>query len=173
MKALRIAVYAGTFDPPTFGHLSVIERAHALFDRLWIVVAQNPQKLPLFPADDRVALLREMLRALPQAGVVHTSGYVVELARELGARYLVRGVRGATDIEGEIALAQLNHQLAPEIETVFVPAHTGLAEVSSSRLKQLAREGADLSRYCSPSVQARLAAWAALGSPVEEQGSHV
>lgn len=168
MKAARVAVYAGTFDPPTFGHLSVIARAHALFDQLWVVVAQNPEKQPLFSADERVALLREMLCELPSAGAVQTSGYVVDLARSLGARYLVRGVRGVTDIEGEIVLAQLNHELAPEIETVFVPAHAGLAEVSSSRLKQLAYEGADLSRYCSPSVQARLIAWAGA-----ERASHV
>jgi pantetheine-phosphate adenylyltransferase len=171
MKASRVAVYAGTFDPPTFGHLSVIARAQALFDHLWVVVAQNPEKQPLFSADERVALLREMLHELPATGVLHTSGYVVELARSLGARYLVRGVRGVTDIESEIALAQLNHQLAPEIETVFVPAHAGLAEVSSSRLKQLARDGADVSRYCSPAVQLRLMAW--IDSQSAERSTHV
>ena len=158
---MRIAVYAGTFDPPTFGHLSVVERAVKLFDQLWIVVAKNPQKQPLFSDEERVGLLRDLVRHWPNVGVEHTAGYVVECARRLGARYLVRGVRGVTDIEAEITLAHLNHGLAPEIETVFVPAHPGLSEVSSSRLKQLALEGAELARYCPPEVRVRLEAWAA------------
>lgn len=169
---MRVAVYAGTFDPPTFGHLSVVERSTQLFDRLWIVVAKNPQKQPLFSDAERVSLLRELVRDWPNVGVEHTEGYVVECARRLGARYLVRGVRGVTDIEAEINLAHLNHGLAPEIETVFVPAHASLSEVSSSRLKQLALEGADIGRYCPPAVEARLRAWAAT-APRLLRGDHV
>jgi pantetheine-phosphate adenylyltransferase len=153
---MKAAVYAGTFDPVTLGHLSVVSRAVELFDRLWIVVAHNPDKQPLFSVTERCQMLREVTAAWPRCSAVSTEGYVVTLARELGARYLVRGVRGGTDIESEIALARLNHQLAPEIETVFVPAHAELAEVSSSRLKQLAREGADLARYCPATVAQRL-----------------
>lgn len=155
---MKAAVYAGTFDPVTLGHLSVVSRAVELFDRLWIVVAHNPNKQPLFSALERVDMLRDVSRSWQTCSVVATEGYVVTLARELGARYLVRGVRGATDIESEITLARLNHELAPEIETVFVPAHGELAEVSSSRLKQLAREGADLARYCPAAVAERLRA---------------
>lgn len=105
-------------------------------------------------------MLAEMSEAWRHVSVERTDGYVVELARRLGARYLVRGVRGATDIESELALSRLNSQLAPEIETVFVPARAGLADVSSSRLKQLARDGADLSAYCYPAVRRRLEQWA-------------
>jgi pantetheine-phosphate adenylyltransferase len=155
---VRAAVYAGTYDPVTHGHLSVVARAVALFDRLWVAVAKNPSKQPLFSVAERVEMLREATQAWPSCQVVSTDGYVVELARELGARHLVRGVRGATDIEGEISLARLNQTLAPELETVFVPAHAELSEVSSSRLKELARQGADLSRYCPPSVAMRLQA---------------
>lgn len=153
---MKAAVYAGTFDPVTLGHLSVVARAAELFDQLWIVVAHNPQKQPLFSVAERIEMLREVSAMWQTCSVVSSEGYVVSLARELGARYLVRGVRGATDIESEIALARLNHQLAPEIETVFVPAHAELAEVSSSRLKQLAREGAELTRYCPAPVAGRL-----------------
>ena len=153
---MKAAIYAGTFDPVTLGHLSVVARAVELFDRLWIVVAHNPDKQPLFSVPERVDMLREVSSARRRCSVVNTEGYVVSLARELGARYLVRGVRGATDIESEIMLARVNNQLAPEIETVFVPAHGELAEVSSSRLKQLAREGADLARYCPAVVAERL-----------------
>lgn len=171
---MRVAVYAGTFDPPTLGHLSVIERSVKLFDQLWIVVARNPHKQPLFSEPERLSMLGEMVRDWANVGVQATDGYVVELARQLGAQYLVRGVRGATDIEGEITLSHLNHQLAPEIETVFVPAHAALSEVSSSHLKQLAQEGQDLSRYCPPAVRARLEAWAqGLGTAMPKGGAHV
>jgi pantetheine-phosphate adenylyltransferase len=155
---VRAAIYAGTYDPVTHGHLSVVARAVALFDRLWVVVAKNPHKQPLFSLAERVELLRESTRGWPSCQVVSTDGYVVELARELGARYLVRGVRGATDIDAELSLARLNQALAPELETVFVPAHAELSEVSSSRLKELARHGADVTRYCPPSVAVRLQA---------------
>lgn len=170
---MRSAIYAGTFDPPTYGHLSVVERARKLFDRLWIVVAKNPDKQPLFPEDERVTIWRELVEDWPSVTALHTEGYVVELARQLGAQHLVRGVRGATDIDAEIALSRLNHQLAPEIETVFVPAHASLSEVSSSRLKQLALEGADIGRYCPPAVEARLRAWAATAPMPFARGSHV
>ena len=170
---MRSAIYAGTFDPPTYGHLSVASRALKLFDRLWIVVAKNPDKQPLFSDDERVALWRELAADWPTVAALQTSGYVVALAQQLGAQYLVRGVRGATDIEAEIALSRLNHQLAPEIETVFVPAHASLSEVSSSRLKQLAFEGADIGRYCPPAVEARLLAWAAAARQQAARGDHV
>jgi len=153
---MRLALYAGTFDPITRGHLSVIERAARLFDRLVVVVAVNPDKQPLFTAEERVDMIREVVAPWPGVECTSTGGYVVELARARGARYLVRGVRGCTDVEGEIALANLNHALAPEIETVFIPAHPELSEVSSSRLKELAAAGTDVSRYCPPEIAARL-----------------
>jgi len=153
---MHLALYAGTFDPVTRGHLSVIERAATLFDRLLVVVAVNPQKLPLFAPDERLQMLRDSVSPWSNVDCTSTAGYVVHLARERGARYLVRGVRGATDIDSEIALAHLNHGLAPEIETVFIPARADLSEVSSSRLKDLVQSGADVSRYCPPAIVARL-----------------
>lgn len=162
----RRAVYAGTFDPITHGHLSVIERAARLFDELIVIVAVNPDKAPLFPPDQRVAMIRGVTRPWPNVSCEATSGYVVELARRRGALYLVRGVRGSTEVEAEIALANLNHTLAPEIETVFIPARPDLAEVSSSRLKELVLEGQDVSRYCPPAVRGPLRE--RLGLPREE-----
>lgn len=153
---MRIGVYAGTFDPITTGHLSVVARAAELFDRVLVVVAVNPCKRPLFSADERVAMAALVTARWPNVECLATEGPVVELARARGARYLVRGVRGGTDAEAELALATANRALAPELETVFVPAHPELSEVSSSRLKELAREGADLSPYCAPEIAARL-----------------
>jgi pantetheine-phosphate adenylyltransferase len=153
---VRLAIYAGTFDPITRGHVSVIERAAALFDRLLVVVAVNPAKVPLFSGGEREEMIREVTRPWPNVACTSTDGYVVALARARGARYLVRGVRGATDVEAEIELAQLNRALVPDVETVFVPARAELAEVSSSRLKALAAAGGDVSAFCPPEVEARL-----------------
>lgn len=153
---MRLAVYAGTFDPITRGHLSVIERAARLFDRLLIVVAVNPSKEPLFSLEERVRMIDAVTRQWTNVECSGTDGYVVALARARGARYLVRGVRSSTDVEGEIALARANHELAPDLETIFVPAHPQLSGVSSSKLKQLAAEGEDVSTYCPPEIALRL-----------------
>jgi pantetheine-phosphate adenylyltransferase len=153
---VKTAIYPGTFDPITRGHLSVIERASRLFERLLIVVAINPQKQPLFPVEERLHMIDELSSGWPTVASGYTDGYVVDFARRHGARYLVRGVRSCTEIEVEIALANANRELAPEIETVFIPAHPELSEVSSSRLKELALGGADLARYCPLEVARRL-----------------
>lgn len=153
---MRIAIYAGTFDPITCGHLSVIERGARMFDRLVVVVAVNPSKAPLFTAAERVEMIRLVTGCWPNVHCAVTDGLVVELARAQGAQYLVRGVRSCTDAEAEIALASMNHESAPEIETVFVPAHPELSEVSSSKLKELAAQGRDISRYCPPEIAGRL-----------------
>lgn len=153
---MKRAVYAGSFDPVTRGHVSVIERAAALFDELIVVVALNPLKSPLFSAPERVAMLVAVTQPWPNVSACETSSYVVELARARDARYLVRGVRGVTDMASELELSRLNRALAPEIETMFVPAHAELSEVSSSRLKELVRAGESVERYCPALVQRRL-----------------
>ena len=160
---MRLAVYAGTFDPITHGHLSVVARGAKLFDRLWIVVAVNPTKTPLFDREERVQMIREVTARWPNVQTSSTSGYVVDFARACGATYMIRGVRGATDAEAEIALAKQNHELAPEIETVFVPAHARLSTVSSSRLKELVRRGEDISTYCPERIARRLTSRIPLG----------
>lgn len=153
---MRVAIYAGTFDPITFGHVSVIKRAAELFDRVIVLVAVNPLKQPMFDLADRLLLIRESVAEWSHVDCASTEGLVVDYARTHDARFLVRGVRTSTDAEAEIALAHANHELAPEIETVFVPAEPGLSEVSSSRLKELASRGADLTPWCPPHVAQRL-----------------
>jgi pantetheine-phosphate adenylyltransferase len=165
---MRAAAYAGTFDPITLGHLSVIERAARLFDRVLVVVARNPEKHPLFSSEERVDMIRRVIERWPNVECESTDGFVVELARARGARYLIRGVRSCTEVEAEIALANMNHQLAPEIETVFVPAEPELSEVSSSRLKELAARGLDLSCYCLPEIGERLLVRVRAVNPPEE-----
>lgn len=161
---MRLAVYAGSFDPITLGHLSVIDRSARLFDRLWVLVAINPTKRSLFSASERVDMIREVTARWPNIESKSTEGYVVEFARRCGAQYLVRGVRGCTDVDAEITLANMNLELAPEIETVFVPAHSQLSEVSSSKVKDLVRGGADVSRYCPKRIAMHLQERLGLGT---------
>lgn len=151
-------VYAGTFDPVTEGHLSVVRQAARLFGHVIVLSAVNEKKRTIFTPEERVALLREAVKELPNVLVGFTDGLVVDYARRVGASVLLRGVRTATDAQFETELAQANRALAPELATILLPAHAELSEVSSSRLKELAREGADLSKYCPPHVAAALRA---------------
>jgi pantetheine-phosphate adenylyltransferase len=153
---MRVAVYAGTFDPITAGHVSVIERAARMFDGVVVVVAINPAKQCLFTIEERLEMIRGATSSMANVECTSTDGLVVHVARDRGAAFLVRGVRGATDADYELALAYANRELAPEITTVFLPADPALSEVSSSRLKELARTGQELARFCLPEVERRL-----------------
>lgn len=157
MTNKRRAVYAGSFDPVTLGHRSVVARAAAMFDHVICLVAVHPTKQPLFPAEKRVELLRQTLSDLGNVSADQFAGYTVNFARISDAGVLIRGVRGASDADYETRLAHLNHDLDPEITTVFVPADRGLADVSSSELKRMATEGQDLRRFCHPLVEQALA----------------
>ena len=154
---MRNAIYAGTFDPITTGHLSVIERGVDLFDQLIIVVAVNPDKHPLFSVQERVDMINDIVFAHRSVQVISTTGYVVHEARKFHeVHYLLRGIRNCTDARAELHLALLNKELAPEIETVFVPAHPELSDVSSSKLKELALHGQDISKFCPSEIAFRL-----------------
>lgn len=153
---MSIAIYPGSFDPVTTGHLSVLRQAVRLYGHVVVLLAVNPQKQALFSTDERLALLREVTAPFPNVRVDCTHGLVVDYARDIGATLLVRGIRGATDAEFETLLAQQNRAIAPDIATVLLPAAAELSEVSSSRLKELARSGADVSRYCPPNVASLL-----------------
>ncbi len=153
---MSIAVYAGSFDPVTAGHLSVIRQAARLFGHVVVVVAVNPHKRTLLTTAERVELLREAVSRHPNVTVGSTEGLVVEYARDIGASVLLRGVRGATDAQFETELAQANRTLAPELATLFLPAEAHLAQVSSSGLKERLARGEDVSAFCPPGVAAKL-----------------
>jgi pantetheine-phosphate adenylyltransferase len=153
---MRIGVYAGVFDPITAGHISVIERASRLFDQLFVLVAVNASKSTLFTTRERLEMITDAVATLPNAHAASTEGFVVEFARKHQAEFLVRGLRGTSDIEYETAIANANLALAPEIATVFIPAQPELTEVSSSRLKELAQSGACISSFCTKMVSDRL-----------------
>ena len=138
MPHSRTAVYTGSFDPITLGHLHIIQRAAPLFDELVIGVGMNADKRSLFDPHQRVDLVRSVTGGLAQVRVEVFEGLAVDFVRSLGARVMVRGIRPLTDIAGEFTMMMANHQLAPDIETVFLMAAERYAHVSSSLLKQIA-----------------------------------
>jgi len=138
MPQSRTAVYTGSFDPITLGHLHIIQRAAPLFDELVIGVGSNADKRSLFDPNQRVELVRSVTGGLPHVRVEVFDGLAVDFVRSLGARVMVRGIRPLTDIAGEFTMMMANHQLAPDIETVFLMAAERYAHVSSSLLKQIA-----------------------------------
>jgi len=153
---LSIALYAGTFDPVTFGHLDVIRRAAALFDKVIVGVSVNPRKLPLFTTEERVAMLREVCRPMENVSVDVVPGLVIDHARASGATVLVRGLRAVSDFEFELQMASTNRALAPEIETVFFTPAPEYHYLSSSTVCDIARYGGDVSGFVPPQVEQRL-----------------
>lgn len=145
---MSVAIYPGSFDPVTFGHLAIIRRAARLFDHVRVLVAHNPDKTGLFSLEERVAMLSAVTAEFPQVTVDHTDGYVVDYARQIGAQCLVRGIRGGEDAQAETHLADLNRNLAPEVETLLLPAEADLMTVSSSDLKARAQRGEALVTLC-------------------------
>lgn len=155
---MRTGIYPGSFDPPTAGHVSVIERAARLFDRLVVLVAVNDAKRPAFTLEERAGMLREAAAGIAGVEVAAARGMVVDAARAAGAGFIVRGVRSLTDFDAEAAMAAAHHALAPDLVTVFVPARPDLAFVSSSALREIARCGGEVERFCPPGVARRLRA---------------
>lgn len=143
-----IAVYAGTFDPFTAGHLSVVAQAAGIFSFVRVLVAVNPDKQTWFSREERAALIEALVAPMPNVSVDATEGLVVDYARGIGARFLVRGIRGASDATFETALAQQNRVLAADVQTVLLPAELALSEISSSALKARALAGQPLDGLC-------------------------
>ena len=138
MSESRTAVYTGSFDPVTLGHLHVIERATRLFDDLVIGVGINADKKALFNPDERVKLVESVTSEIPNVRVETFAGLAVDFVRSLESSIMVRGIRPLTDIAGEFTMMMANHQLDPGVETVFLMADERFAHVSSSLLKQIA-----------------------------------
>jgi pantetheine-phosphate adenylyltransferase len=155
---LRIAVYSGSFDPLTLGHLNVIERAVKLVDRLVVGVGINTGKQPLFTIEERVDLLREATHELQRVEVRPFTGLAVNFVRECGARVMLRGVRSLTDIEAEFTMTLTNRKLDPDIETIWLTADNQYSHVSSSLIRQIAplADDAQLGRFVPAIVVAAL-----------------
>lgn len=150
---MKRAIYPGSFDPVTLGHIDVIERASKLFDHLIIGVLNNSAKTPLFSAEERVKMLKEVTKDIPNVEILSFGGLTVDFARECNARALVRGLRAITDFEYELQIAQLNHVIAPGIDTVFLTTNLQYAYLSSSSVKEVAAYGGDISKFVTPYVE--------------------
>ena len=137
----RCAVYAGSFDPITLGHLDIICRGAQVFERLIVGIGINPEKHPLFSPEERMVLAREVVAPIKNAEVTLFEGLAVDFVRSCGAAVILRGVRTLTDIEAEFSMTLANRMLAPEIETVFLMASENYTHVSSSLIKQIASMG--------------------------------
>jgi pantetheine-phosphate adenylyltransferase len=146
------AVFPGSFDPPTFGHLNIVERASALFDELLVVVAVNRQKTGLFAPEERRDLLIELLAGRPNVSVHLCDTLVVEFAKSHGCKVLVRGVRSVPDFSYEFELSIMNRGLDPGIETIFIPTDPKFFVLRSSAIKELAIYDGDLSTMVPPVV---------------------
>ena len=149
----RKAVYPGTFDPVTFGHLDVISRAAALYDKVFVAVAHSPDKAALFSVDERVSMMREAVSGYDNVEVSDFEGLVVDYAVSKSARVVVRGLRMISDFEYEFQMALTNRKLAPEIETLFMMPKEIHSNVSSSTVKEVARLGGDTSEFVPELVQ--------------------
>lgn len=159
----RIALYPGSFDPVTFGHLDVVEQAVALCDRLIVAVAVHPGKKSLFSTEERLEMLRtECAPIAKNAGCAfEASTYdnlTVAAARAAGATIMVRGLRDGTDLDYEMQLAGMNQAMAPEVHTVFVPASPAVRPITATLVRQIAGMGGDFSAFVPPSVAAKLKA---------------
>jgi pantetheine-phosphate adenylyltransferase len=153
----RTALYPGSFDPPTLGHLDLIGRAARLADRLVVAIAVNPAKQPLFSTEERLDLLRQTIGPDPRIAVESFEGLLAEYAQRIGASFLIRGLRAAGDLEFELQMATMNRQLAQGLETLFLAPAAGLTYVSASLVREVARFGGDVRQLVHPAVAAALA----------------
>jgi pantetheine-phosphate adenylyltransferase, bacterial len=156
----RTAVYPGTFDPITNGHIDLVARAAPLFDRIVVGVAASPTKGPTLPLELRVRLAREALAGHPNVEVRGFDTLLAHFVREVGAGVLLRGLRAVSDFEYEFQMASMNRRLIPEVETLFLTPAEQYSFISSSLVREIARLGGDVSGFVTPAVAAALqAAW--------------
>lgn len=152
----HVAVYPGSFDPVTLGHIDVLERATRMFDRVIIAVLENPGKQSLFTVEERVDLIRQSIDHQPGVDVDTFNGLTVEFARRVGAAAIVRGLRAVSDFENEFQMALMNRRLAPEVHTVFLMTAFSNVFISSSLIKEVCRYGGRIDDFVSPPVAAAM-----------------
>ena len=153
---MKVAIFPGSFDPLTLGHLDLIKRGSALFDQLAVAVMDNASKHPLFSLDERVAQVKEAVSGLSNVSVITSQGLTVDLMNKIGADYLMRGLRNSKDFEYERDIAAMNQFLDDQVETVFLLADPKYQHLSSSLLKEVTMAGGDISAYLPANINAVL-----------------
>ena len=144
---MRIALFPGTFDPVTFGHIDIIERSLQLFDKLFIGIGMNSNKAPMFTAEQRIKWLEEIFRNEPKIEAVVYDGLTVECCRKVNANYILRGIRYVNDFEYEKAIADMNRSLDERIETIFLTCLPKYTSVASTLVRDVIRNGGDVSQF--------------------------
>ncbi|MGE0324436.1 MAG: pantetheine-phosphate adenylyltransferase [Polyangiaceae bacterium] len=152
MNRAQLAIYAGSFDPPTNGHLDLVERASKLFPEVIVALGIHPTRKALFSVEERIGLLEQVCKPFDNVRVSSFEGLLVDYGKEVGARVIVRGLRAATDFEYELQIAHANADLRPEIDTVFLPTRANYGFISASLVREIASHGGDVSRYAPPAV---------------------
>lgn len=150
------AVYPGSFDPVTYGHLDIIRRSRSLADELIVGVLNNKAKTPLFSVEERVKMLEEMTKNMPGVKIVPFEGLLIDFAKEMSAGIVVRGLRAVTDFEYELQMAQTNNKLSPELETVFLTTSLKYSYLSSTVVKEVAAFGGDISQFVPETIERRI-----------------
>ena len=153
MKKTSIAVYPGTFDPVTYGHIEIIKRAAQVFGKVIVAVARNKSKGPFFSVNERVAMLKSAVKGIDNVAVDSFNGLVVNYIRTVGARVMIRGLRAVSDFEYEFQMALTNRKLANDIETIFLMPSESSMYLSSKLIKEVAALGADVSGFVPKEVQ--------------------
>ena len=161
----RVAVYPGTFDPITNGHVDLVLRAAPLFDRLVVGIAASQVKGPVLPLEERMELAHAALGTVPNVEIRGFDSLLANFAREVGAGVILRGLRAVSDFEYEFQLASMNRHLIPEVETLFLTPAEKYSFISSSLVREISRLGGDVSGFVHPAVQRALRARWQKGSP--------
>lgn len=146
------AIYPGSFDPVTYGHIDIMRRSCKIVDELIVGVLSNKAKIPLFSVEERVKMLKEVTKDLDNVKVVPFDGLLVEFARQQKARLVIRGLRAITDFEYEIQMSQTNHKLEPEVETMFLTTNLKYSYLSSTIVREVAAFGGDISQFVPETV---------------------
>lgn len=141
------AIYPGSFDPVTFGHLDIIRRSSRIVDELIIGVLNNKAKMPLFSVEERVKMLKEVTKELPNVKIIPFDGLLIEFAKRMEAKVVIRGLRAITDFEYELQMAQTNHKLEVGVETMFLTTSLEYSYLSSTTVKEVAAFGGDITQF--------------------------
>lgn len=152
---MKIAIYPGSFDPITLGHMDIIRRAAQCFDQVYVCVLVNCDKKPMFSADERVEMIRRSVADLPNVAAEHYTGLLAQYARDKGACVLVKGLRNATDFDQEYQMASINRGILPGLETVFLPASPAYQHFSSTMVREMLRYGQPIEQYVPAPVAAQ------------------
>jgi pantetheine-phosphate adenylyltransferase len=143
----KIALFPGSFDPITNAHMDILNRALPLFDKVYVGIGLNSTKEAFFSAEQRLAMLKEVFCNSPKIEVTTYKGLTVEFCKELGAQYMIRGIRSTSDFEYEKAISQMNHAMHPEIESIFILSKPGFSAISSTIVRDIIRNGGDVSKF--------------------------